>query len=561
MIRNVTVGPSPAWLVERLEAIGSRSINNVVDITNYVLWETGQPLHAFDYERLGGAEIRVRRARAGEQLKTLDGVEHKLDEEILVIADAEQPVALAGVMGGFDSEVTKSTTTVLLESAHFDPHTVRRGAKKLGLHTDASHRFERGADPLACLWAAQRAAALIAELAGGEILAGEVDPQELDPAWPPAIEIDQHRLAAFGGVDIEAAEIETTLGGLVFELTSTGAARWQVTPPSWRWYDFENPYPADVYEELLRIHGFDEIASTLPQVAGLDAAEGPGHRLRRRIQDHLAACGFAEAIDYAFHDQASDDAFPGLLADAEALRLANPLSDRYAVMRRSIAHVFAAGAADAEPVAGVREIETLALVAGGSSNSAWERPAQIDFFDLKGVVDSLASSLGVTLEARPAKRPNLVPGHTADLFLASDSLSSDEIRRPVGYLGQLEEEGPWPLLVAELACEALLGEDEGALTIEIPSKLPGISADTTLTHSLEVAWAEIAQAIESEQVADLLAFGLKDLYSGKGVPAGAANTTIWFRYGSHERSLTQEEINERHQQLAAMLEKRFGSGR
>jgi len=577
MIRGVTVGPSPKWLVERLQAIGSRSINNLVDITNYVLWETGQPLHAFDYDKLAGAEIRVRRAHAGEVLVTLDGGEHKLDPEVLVIADAERAVALAGVMGGRDSEVTASTTTVLLESAHFDPTTVRRGAKKLGLHTDASHRFERGADPLACLWAARRAAALIAELTGGEVLAGEVDPQQLDPAWPPTLELERQRLAAFGGVDIAPDQIEATLTGLGFTVEPRGDDCWQVSAPSWRWYDFHNPFPADLYEELLRIHGFDNVPSSLPQIAGLDAVESSSHRLRRQIQDHLAACGFAEAINYAFHDRQADDAFAGLLSDAPALQVANPLSDLYAVMRRSllpgllstarynqrrgaaevrifeIAHVFAADAAVSSPVAGVREFETLALVAGGAAGSAWQRPAEIDFFDLKGVVDSLAEALGVTLEARPSQRPQLLPGHTADLFLAAQP------DQPVGYLGQLGEAGPWPLLVAEIACTALLSDDlESALRVEIPSKHPGIAADTTLTHAVEVAWAEIGRAIDQQQVADLLAFGLKDRYSGKGVPAGAVNTTIWFQYGSTAGSLTQDEINQRHQDLAAMLEKRFG---
>ncbi len=577
MIRGVTVGPSPSWLVERLQAIGSRSINNIVDITNFVLWETGQPLHAYDYDKLAGAEIRVRRAHAGEALVTLDGNEHKLDPEVLVIADAERAVGLAGVMGGRDSEVTDSTTTVLLESGHFDPNVVRRGAKKLGLHTDASHRFERGADPLACLWAAQRAAALIAELAGGEVLAGEVDPQHLDPDWPPTLDLERHRLAAFGGVDIAPAEIETTLTALGFAAESKGEDCWRVSAPSWRWYDFHNPFPADLYEELLRIHGFDNVPSSLPQIAGLDAAESPNHRLRRQIQDHLAACGFAEAINYAFHDRQSDDAFAGLLSAAPALQVANPLSDRYAVMRRSllpgllstarynqrrgagevrlfeIAHVFAADAGVTSPVAGVREFETLALVAGGAAGSAWQRPAEVDFFDLKGVVDSLAQALGVTLEARPSRRPQLLPGHTSDLFVA------DQPEQPVGYLGQLDEDGPWPLLVAELACSALLRDDqESALRVDIPSKHPGIAADTTLTHAVEVSWSEIGRTIDQQQITDLLSFGLKDRYSGRGVPAGAVNTTIWFQYGSTAGSLTQDEINQRHQDLAAQLEKRFG---
>ncbi|MEO1366607.1 MAG: phenylalanine--tRNA ligase beta subunit-related protein, partial [Acidobacteriota bacterium] len=193
-LRGVKVGPSPEWLVERLEAIGSRSINNVVDVTNYVLWETGQPLHAFDLRKIRGGHIRVRSAAEGETLKTLDGEMRELDPSILVIADRSEPIALAGVMGGFDSEVTDSTVDILLESAHFDPTTVRKGAKKLGLHTDACHRFERGADPEACLDAARRAAALMIELGGGELLAGALDLRQLPEDWPPRIEIEVGRL-------------------------------------------------------------------------------------------------------------------------------------------------------------------------------------------------------------------------------------------------------------------------------------------------------------------------------------------------------------------------------
>ena len=343
-IRGVKVGPSPPWLVARLEAIGSRSINNVVDITNYVLWETGQPLHAYDLRKLATGDdgrhvVRVRRANDGEVLKTLDGEERKLDPAILVIADADEAIGLGGIMGGFDSEVTDETVDVLLEAGHFDPSTVRHGAKNLALKTDAGHRFERGADPKACYWAARRAAALIVELAGGELLDGHLEVTALRQDWPPVVDISLAKLERFGGITLGAERVESILGALGFTLESRADGddtRFRVTPPSWRWYDFEGAHAQDVYEEVLRIHGFDPIEPTLPTARGADAPMRPEHKRRRAVQDTLAACGFAEAITFAFHDRESDAAYPSFFAEREAMALANPLSDLYAVMRRSL---------------------------------------------------------------------------------------------------------------------------------------------------------------------------------------------------------------------------------
>lgn len=572
VIRDVTVGPSPDWLRRRLESIGLRAINNVVDVTNYVLWETGQPLHAFDLDRLRGGMIGVRRGREGESLVTLDDHTRRLDPDVLVITDGEGPVALAGIMGGADSEVGDKTRHILLESAHFDPRTVRAGARKLGMKTDASHRFERGADPEGPLYAARRAAAMLAEIAGGRVLGGHVEAATLPAGWPPRLDLELARLQAFAGVELTAAEVERILGALGFELAPAGPGRWRVTVPSWRWYDFAEAYPADLYEEVLRVVGFDRIPAALPAVAGVDAPPRPLHRLRRRLQDQLAACGFSEAIDFAFHDRESDAAYPSVLGDSRPLALANPLSERYAVMRRSllpnlvasaghnvrrgaevvrlfeIGHVFAA----AEDGAPHLEREALALVAGGRRGLPWERRSEIDFYDLKGVVESLAQHAGARLETRPATLPRFVPD-------AAASLHDGEGRR-IGFCGQLDlADAPYPIFAAELDVEPW-AELAAELRIVAPSKYPGVAVDTTLTHPLEVAWQAIAAAIAAAEVADLVAWGLKDRYRGAGVPEGAVNTTIHFLYNSEERSLTQEEVNDRHTRLVARLEERFGSG-
>ena len=570
VVRGVTIGPSPEWLVKRLAAVGVRSINNVVDVTNFVLWEQGQPVHAYDMTRLAGPELRVRAARAGEVLVTLDGERRQLDPSMAVIADSERVVGLAGVMGGEDSEVSPQTRDLIIECACFDPSAVRRTAGRLGMHTDASHRFERGSDIEACARAARRVAALICELAGGEVRDGIVDLYPR-PYEPRTIPLDHARLVAFAGADIPAADAETWLRGLGCELQPLAGAAgtaWAVAVPSWRAHDLE--LTADLYEEMVRIYGFDRIEAALPALSGHDGHTTASHRRATAVRRHLAACGYVETIHFAFHDAASDQTFPGLLPDQPPLLLANPLSERYAVMRRSllpnlvqtarfnqrrgasevrlfeVGHVFTAGPG---PQPEPEEREALAIVAGGDVGSPWEGGRRLDFFDLKGVVESLAEAHGATLELRLARLPFLVEGCSAELLLNG---------RRVGYCGQLEEaELPFPVFAAELATGAL-PERRELQAVQVPSRFPAVRVDLTLTHARELPWAGIRQALRELAPADLAGYRLLDRYTGKGVPEGAVNTTIQFVYNSAEGSLTQEAVNERQQQLAAELVRRFG---
>lgn len=580
VIRGVKVGPSPDWLRRRLESIGLRSINNVVDVTNFVLWETGQPLHAFDLDKLAEGTIVVRRARPGERLTTLDGQDRELDGQSLIIADAERPVALAGVMGGLDSEVTGATRDILLESAHFDRKAVRVTARRLGMHTDASHRFERGADPEACVDAASRAAVLFAELAGGTVLAGALDVRAAGADWHRRGTLDLARLEGFAGATIRAADVERWLTGLGFGLEAQGEGAWTVTVPSWRYYDFEprpepphEVYPQDLYEEVLRIHGFDAIPSALPAISGSDGPRTPAQIRRARVRRHLASCGYAEAINFAFQDPAGDAAFPSLRPDAAALPLVNPLSERYSVMRRSLIPnlVESARFNQRRGLRAVRLFEVatvffphdgpdegklpdqpehLGIICGGRLGTPWDREIELDLFDLKGVIDTLAEEMGVELEARPATLPGLLSGNTAELFVPGGT-------DPVGVFGRVEVEEGYPLYVAEIAMAALGGGHEG-LEVEAPSRFPGIEADFTLTHSLDTPWEEIRRATAGQAPPDLVSFGLKDRYRGPGVPEGAVNTTMTFLYNSRERSLTQDEVNERQSGLRQELERRFG---
>jgi phenylalanyl-tRNA synthetase beta chain len=577
VVRGVRVGDSPEWLRRRLEAIGQRPINNVVDATNYVLWEMGQPLHAFDLAKLAGARIVVRGARAGEELRTLDGIERKLEAGMLVIADAERAVALAGVMGGRDSEVTTATRDLLLESAHFRRRAVRQVARGLGLKTDASHRFERGADPEACARAAARAARIIAEIAGGEVLSGALDERSPWPAdWPPRGRLQHSRLERFGGVAIPAAEVERILGGLGFAAERENGA-WRVTVPSWRFYDL----PArprelgglveeqDLFEEVLRHHGLDDIPAALPALPGRDEGQNPAHELRQRVRDYLAAAGFAEAIHYAFQSLAADRAFPALGAAGEPARIANPLSSEYQVLRRSLLPNLVEGArlnqrrgaravrlfevGSLFPGGELEEIEAVAAVAGGHLGTPWETEVELDLFDVKGAVEGLAAERRVALAFHPAQHAGFLPGTCADIVLGGDR---------VGVLGQVADAAePYGLFAAELRLAALRS-GRASQRVTLPSRFPGVAMDLTLTHALSTRWAEIESAIRAAAPPELQDYGLKVRYRGPGVPEGAVNTTIWFQYAAADRSLTQDEVNARHQTLAAELARRFGwSGR
>jgi phenylalanyl-tRNA synthetase beta chain len=575
LIEGVTVGPSPRWLQDKLRAIGSRPINNIVDITNFVLWETGQPLHAFDRDRLGGRQIRVRFAQANETLTTLDGEARELNDATLVIADEARPVALAGIMGGLDSEVTGGTVNVLLESAHFSPGAVRGGAAHLGVHTDASHRFERGADPAACLSAAWRAATLIQENAGGDLFA-PVDVRS--EAALPILEgeLSVARLAEFAGLAIDRSEVERILGGLSFEpqaMEDGDVVR--ITVPSWRYYDFAQTDPdgrvwfADLAEEVMRHVGFAAIPAAVAPAEGPDAPSAASYRRRLHLADHLSAGGYLEAFNFAFGTDAEAEAYESLVQGG-SVRLANPISERYEVMRRSlipgllesalynlrrgadgvqlfeVGHVFAQDA-DGE----VSEREVLAVIGGGVSASPWDHGHVIDLLDVKGALESLGTRLGVDLRASAADRAGLVRGTSGVWRLAE----SAEVVGQFGLVSSHDEQVD--LFAAELLAGAVPAEVP-VRTVRIPSRYPGIAMDLTLTHPLSVDWATLRAAIDALRPPELADYRLKVRYRGQGVPAGAVATTISFTYQSDERSLTQDEVNARHLEVRQELERRFG---
>jgi phenylalanyl-tRNA synthetase beta chain len=567
VVRGVKVGPSPAWLVERLERCGIRPINSIVDATNFVLLDVGQPLHAFDLALLSGREIRVRRARAGEPITTLDGVERKLSAEDLVIADAARGVAVAGVMGAANSEINAATKDVLIESAYFDPASVRRTARRLGLKTEASHRFERGADRAMARTAVDLAAELIVRLAGGELAAGVLDSGPQMPA-PRTIEVSLVRLAAFAGCEIPRELTVRVLTALDLAPRVSGDTM-TCTVPSHR-VDLE--LREDVYEEVLRHFGYERIPSALPSFP-----VSPGERLGSwpltdRARDAVVAVGAAEAVTYSFvSEELESSTAPSPLAErGEAVALENPLSARMAVLRRSllVGLVEAAGTnlrRGAERVLlgevgrvfftrgkGVAEEERLALALAGVAG-AWDDVHPADFLDLKGIVETVLADLGVRETLwRPTGAAVLAQGEGAEVVAGG---------RIVAIAGRLADAAahafdlPAPVWVAEMDLAAAAAEP--APVFQPLPRFPAVTADLTVRHKLSLTFAELLAAVRAAAPSWLETVSPVVRYRGEGVGADEVKTTLRLVYRHPERSLTQDEVNTAHFALMATLARKL----
>lgn len=554
---------SPLWLAERLRRAGLRPISAVVDVTNYVMLELGQPLHAFDNDTLEG-DIVVRHARSGETLKLLDGNQAKLDESFVLIADEKKPLAVAGVMGGHDSRVTDATRNVFLESAHFAPAAIMGRARKLGLHTDASHRFERGVDPELPRRALERASELLLAIAGGRagpVLAAE-NPADLPK--PAAVALRRARLRRVLGVEVADAEVVRIFTALGMQVAAT-ADGWQVTAPSSR-FDIERE--EDLIEEVARIFGYDNIPTATPAGALTLAIEPEARIGELALREQLAARGYYEAVNLSF-------VAAELLADwgfAERLvPLANPLSADLAVMRPSllpglvealrhnrarqqervrlfeVARVFAQGN---PPV----ETPSLAVVAGGKARAEqWGEPSRaLDFFDLKGDLDALIAWGGepqrwsVHADGLPGW---LHPGRGARV--ARDGAT-------VGYLGALHPQlartldlGP-DVHVLELALEPLLARRLPQARA-VP-RFPAVRRDIAVDLPESVAWSQIEQLVRRTLGERLKELRLFDRYSGKGVEAGRKSLAMGLILQDASRTLTDDDADRCVREALAALE-------
>ena len=581
IVRGVKIGPSPDWLAKRLNEIGQRPINNVADITNYVLHELGQPLHAFDLGKLAGPKIIVRRAAAGEKLQTLDGVTRSLEREMLVIADAERPVALAGIMGGLDSEISTSTVDVLIESAYFNPDSVRRTARKLGMDTEASRRFERGADCENVVNAQTRCVDLICQIAGGVATEDIID---VYPRPQPArsVSFRPERVESLTSLKVDVAEMERILGALGFAGGGSRNSKAKTfVVPSWR---VDVSLEEDLVEEVARHVGYEQIGSELPPSATAGEYQ-PGETRRRNLRRALTALGFAEAINLSFIDVAHDDVFalaapPEVSRQSSFVTLSNPILEDATRMRpsllpgllQSLRHNFNQGTRDvrlfeigrifagSEARELPHEFEALGLIASGgaSEQDRAQAPRDLDFYDLKGALEAAIAAMNLpALVFKEAEVKHLRAGQAATLSLADGT--------NIGSIGVLSEaisaayKFRQRVYVAELNLTPVFEIAEHEIKYKPLPRYPSVARDVTLLVDRSVGFAGLVAGIEAEKVEDYQQVELVGTYEGQSIPADKRSITLRIEYRSDQRTLRDEEVEERHRRLLDSLLSKFNA--
>ncbi|HET7749480.1 MAG TPA: phenylalanine--tRNA ligase subunit beta [Terriglobales bacterium] len=575
IVRGVKIGPSPARIVERLASVEQRSINNVADASNYTLWEMGHPTHAFDLDLLQGGKIIVRRARAGETLKTLDGVDRKLSPDDLIIADANRPVALAGVMGGFDTMITERTRNVLIESAWFDPVAVRKTSRRHGMHTDASHRFERGADFAATTVACARVAQLILESAGGQLEGDEIDAVARHMSRAP-VPLSRAEVLRILGEDIDQVEIERILRRLGFSVTpgravvaastrsaphGSGGARaavaeepatYTVEIPSWR-LDVEREI--DVIEEIARVHGYNRFPNTLPVFSG-SVVEHTDAAKDERLQSRALALGYNQAITLTFVSEQDARQF----SSAPAVELENPISDEARFLRSSMlpgmlemlawnlnrgnddVRLFEMG--DVFELAGahVDEHKHLCLGATGNAEAAGvHRPARpYSFFDLKGDVETLLAAF--------EHQALYYDAHAADYYHPGRSARAVMDGATVARLGQLHPEIAaarklrQDVYVAEIYLDRLYQHALRQVRYEALPRYPAVERDFSFIFEDQVTYDVIRGAVEALRIGELPRFVPVEIFRGGAIPAGRYSLLLRATFQSDERTLRDDEV-------------------
>ena len=584
VVRGVKPGASPDWLRQRLEAIGQASINNVVDATNYVLFELGHPTHAFDFDKLAERRIVVRRARKGEKSRTLDGEERALAPDMCMIADAARAVAVGGVMGGAETEISLSSTSVLIESAWFDRVSIRRTSKALHLRTEASMRFERGADPDMAELASRRCAELIQQLAGGEILAGVVD---IYPARPEEahIELTRKELLRVMGADVLDKEIEAILGALGFAPQRIDATRgsagslmaaWQCRRPSWR---ADASREIDLIEEIARHHGFDKFPARLPP-AKQPAARLPDAAAEDALRERLVALGYREVITIPHVDAEKDALFRP--AGVTPARLTNPLAEDAALLRSSGAVTMAAalewnlnrGQRDVRlfeigrtyQLNGAAPAETRVLTIGAAGlareKSIHEAAREYSFADLKGDLDQLGKLAG-GLRWELGGPAWLNPSCAAVFALTEPPAGA-----AIGHAGQLARRVAERLKLrqavffAELLLDPLYAACRAArarLRHEPLSRFPAVERDFSLVLAEGTSFAQVAETIRAVGIAELSGIEAVDLYRGANIPAGKYSLLVRVTFQSYQSTLTEAQLTDFPRRIVAALQSRLGA--
>lgn len=577
LVKNVKIGPSPLWMQNYLRAAGMRPINNVVDISNFVMLEMNQPLHTFDYQKLRGQKIVVRAAESDEKMTTLDGKDRVFKGGEILICDGCGPVCVAGVMGGMESEVTEATTDVLIESAAFEPVHIRKAARSLGIPSEASMRFEKGVDIANCDAAARRAAQFMVKYCGGTAAQGAVDICSSIPA-PARILLRAERVNHILGTSFSIAEIDQVMESLGFELEKQGEGAVLVTVPTYRQ---DISMEVDLIEEVARLKGYDLIPKTIPVNAtagGRSASQVFMNKLKRTC----AAAGLNEALNYSFiHPAEADNLL--LPADHEwrrVLPISNPLSEDQSVMRRTLLpgllhsaarnqarrnldlRFFETGmvyipAAEDMLTTQPAEVDTLAMLVAGAPDEGWlQKDGAYDYFTLKGVIDHIFNTLGLAFEYRRTTRPFLHPGRTAALLLNGEE---------IGYLGEIHPKVAenyqltGRVIVAELALPAVMA---AALALgnkdhDLP-KYPASTRDIAVIGSSDIAESQVAAVIRNAGGEFLRRVRLFDLYDKAPIPAGCRSLAYSLEFRADERTLTDKEVDAAFASIVAALESELG---
>lgn len=563
VVRNIKVQESPMWLQQRLMAAGVRPHNNVVDVTNYILMEYGQPLHAFDYDALGTGNITVRYAKEGEMITTLDDAERKLSGHHLVITNGEKPVAIAGVMGGANSEVSDSTTTVVIESAYFASGSVRQTSKDHGLRSDASSRYEKGVDPNRVIPAAERAAQLLSELAGGEVLAGSVVFDELNKE-EKIVKVSPDFINSRLGMKIPFEDMLDILKRLKFD-TQAVNGQLVISVPTRR-QDIQ--IPEDVVEEIARLYGYDEIPATLPEAETTPGGLTPYQAKRRIVRNLMEGAGLLQATTYSLTSEKSAKQFA--LEETDTTRLLMPMSEERSILRQSLLpHLL-----ESVTYNTARRMDSVALYETGSVflkgddellneqehlavamtglwlDNSWQGEKKpVDFFVLKGIVESLADKLGVQLTFERGQMDDLHPGRTA--FIMHEG-------QRIGVMGQLHpsEQKARDLkttIVMELNLAALLNLETEALVYTPVPRYPSMSRDVALVLSKIVEAATIETVIRNAGGKLLKDVRVFDLYEGDKMEEGKKSVAFSLTYFDPEKTLTDEEVINAHNKVLAAL--------
>ena len=570
VISDVTIGPSPAWLATALRSVGARSINNIVDITNFVMLEFGHPIHAFDYDRVADHKILVRRARAQEVLVTLDDVERTLTPEHLLICDGKNPVALAGVMGGVDSEVSEATHNILLECAWFDPVVVRRGAWKLGIRTEASQRFEHGVDPHAMEMVAARACSLMTELAGGQVAPGLID-AGTDGGPTPTITLDVQSVTSMLGEEVGRDETVAALRSFGFGIGDGADGKLTVDVPSHR---ADVIIEADLIEEVLRAHGYESVPPEVP-FHSVETSPDSGQAARDHVLEAMVRLGFYEVMTTSFMGGNAIERLGGSGTRGEPIELSNPVNKEMPFMRMAIMpslldvvrknsnvgekdlRVFELGKVFWKDGDGLGERWALAgAMAGRTHRQSWdETPRPVDFFDGKGVLWALTEALDIdTPETACYDGELLDAGASAGFSVQGDGL---------GFFGMLSKrvraawELPDPVFVFEIDLDRLCGLIPATVEFEELPRYPKARRDVALVVGERTAAGDVLAAVKALGEPLLVDVQVFDIYAGKQLPPGKKSLGFGLTYMSRERTLTDGEADEAHSRIVSHLTSEF----